>query len=345
MKRFILVMLRFFAAVIYGMFDAINFGRGRQLLFHYVVSGQGDTFSLPNYAGELFTADVTKTPITTMIGGINGGKVTDNDEFPCSSEYDFPAAAQPAVTEAGSATAPAASEAARSQTTNVVQIHQETIDVTYKKMANSGKMASLVGKNNNIVNELDFQTAWKLQKIARDFEYSIINGVYNKAASNAQANKTRGLLALCSGGNQVDAQAADLSKDLIKALLKDMYDGGAVFQNAVIFVNSFQKMALSELYAVAPADRTIGGVAIEQLETDFGKLGVMLHPFMPTTGMLIAELSVLDVVFQTVPGKGNLFREPLGVAGAAERHQIFGLLGLDHGPAFMHGALINLADS
>jgi len=37
-----------------------------------------------------------------------------------------------------------------------------------------------------------------------------------------------------------------------------------------------------------------------------------------------------------------LFYEPLSKTGASESGQIFGQIGLDHGPAFMHGVLSNV---
>ena len=42
------------------------------------VTGIGTTWNLPNYAGELFTADPTQTPFLSMIGGLTGGRQTDN---------------------------------------------------------------------------------------------------------------------------------------------------------------------------------------------------------------------------------------------------------------------------
>jgi hypothetical protein len=76
------------------------------------VSGQGTIWNLPNYWGELFTADLVNTPFLSMIGGLSGGGMqTDNFEFATSSEYDFPAAAQPAITETASLTAPTSTSA------------------------------------------------------------------------------------------------------------------------------------------------------------------------------------------------------------------------------------------
>ena len=36
------------------------------------ITGTGNTFNLPNFAGELFTAAPTQTPFLTMIGGLSG---------------------------------------------------------------------------------------------------------------------------------------------------------------------------------------------------------------------------------------------------------------------------------
>ena len=72
--------------------------------------GTGTTWNLPNYAGDLFTADTTNTPILSAIGGLTGGVQTDNFEFPTDSQYSLPAAAQPAITETASLTAPQAEE-------------------------------------------------------------------------------------------------------------------------------------------------------------------------------------------------------------------------------------------
>lgn len=115
------------------------------------VTGIGTTWNLPNYAGELFTADPTQTPLLSMIGGLTGGRQTDNFEFPTAVLYDFPAAAQPEISESASATAPAASHIARTQEKNVVQIHQEVIDLTYAKQSNNGRMSGLntAGQNPN----------------------------------------------------------------------------------------------------------------------------------------------------------------------------------------------------
>ena len=313
------------------------------------VSGQGTTFNLPNYAGELFTADALNTPILTAIGGMTGGKQTENFEFPCSSEYSLPAANQPAISETASLTAPTATGIVRGQKTNVTQIFQEKVSVSYMGLSNHGRLQGLntAGSKNPVANEKDFQISCALQKIARDIEYTIINGTFQRATDSATANKSRGLLALCAGtgGNTINASGAALSKSLINAILKEMYDHGAIFSNMVLHCNSFQKQALTSIFAYAPTDRNIGGTNIKQIETDFGNIGVQLDRFMPTDKVLFSEMTVLAPVFQPVPEKGNFFYEALAKNGASEDGQIFGQFGLDHGPAFMHGSLTGLSTS
>jgi len=47
-------------------------------------------------------------------------------------------------------------------------------------------------------------------------------------------------------------------------------------------------------------------------------------------------------VFLPVPGKGFLFYEELAKSGASEKGQIYGQIGLDHGPEIYHGKLTGL---
>ena len=315
------------------------------------VSGQGTIWNLPNYSGELFTADLINTPVLTMIGGLTGGGMqVGNFEFATSSEYDFPAAAQPAVTETTSLTAPTASEAVRTQVKNVCQIFQQAVKLSYEKLANGARMSGIntAGQTNNIADELAWQINYNLKIIARNIEYTILNGQYQIATDASTANKTRGLLSACdlTGGTVIDASTAELSKDLMQQLFRTMFSNGAGLMNPVLFVNGFLKQKISDIYGYAPEDRNVGGVNVKQIETDFGNIGVAdAHRFMPTDTLLLADMEVVKPVFQPVPGKGNFFYEELAKTGASENGQIFGKFGLDHGPAFAHGKIINLANS
>lgn len=314
------------------------------------IKATGNTFNLPNYAGELFTASPTKTPFLSMIGGLSGGLKTDSDEFATGVLYDFPAAAQPAISETASETAPTATALVREQKTNVTQIFHETISMTYAKQANKGKLSGLniAGQQANPTNELDWQVAKRLEKMARDIEYTFLNGVYQKATGADVANKTRGMLELCKDGTTVDAAKASLSTAMLKGLYKEMADAGALFGNMVLFCNSYQKQAITSLYESQlgynkGAERNIGGMNVTEIENDFFKFGVCYDPFMPTDAILLADISGCAPVFQEVPGKGFLFLEDLAKTGATDRKQIYGEIGLDHGPAFLHASITGLS--
>ena len=317
----------------------------------------GTIWTLPNFAGELFTADAINTPFLSMIGGLTGGgKTTENFQFPTSSEYAFPAAQQPNITETASLIAPVIGmpnvppqqneNFVRTQVTNVTQIFQESILLSYVKLSNMGRMSGLntAGQVNNVADELAWQQEQKLKKIARDVEFSFIQGVYNLAANQNQANRTRGMVAACAlaGGTVQNGQGNQLSLPLMQALFLSMFNAGASFSNLVLYVGGALKQRISALYGFAPTDRNVGGVNIEQIETDFGPIGIVLSRFAPANTVLAIEVSVCAPVFQPVPGKGVLFYEPLSKTGASESGQIFGQIGLDHGPAFMHGVLSNV---
>lgn len=307
------------------------------------INGQGNTFNLPNYAGELFTADAENTPFLSAIGGMTGGLQTQNFEFATSSLYEYPEATQPAISEQASTTAPAAISYTRNQNTNVTQIFQETVSLTYAKQSNSGRLSGLntQGQVNNAPSEKDFQIARQLGKIARDVEWTFLNGTYQLAKTVTEANKTRGMYE--AAGTAIDAKTANLSRDMLQTLWREMYNNGAIFSNVVLWTNAYLKQIITDLYSYAPTDRNVGGVNIKQIETDFGNIGIMLNRFNPTSSILVAEMSVVAPVFQPVPGKGNFFYEELAKKGAADEGQIYGQIGLDHGPGFMHGKIENLA--
>lgn len=312
------------------------------------ITGQGTTFNLPNFVGELFGLTPTETPFLSMIGGLTGGRGTDSVEFGFTT-YDLPAPSQPAILEG--AVAPDAAERVRAQVTNVVQIFQYGIEVSYTKLAatqqlnSSGHAAGSMGGSNTVTDELNWQTQRTLEQAARDVNYTFINGVYARPATNATARKTRGMVAAITT-NAVAAGALALSKTHIDSLLLSMWQNGApIGPNTVIFANGFQKQALSHIYGYAPMDRNIGGVNIKQIETDFGLLGVVLDRAMPTDTLGVFDLGVCVPRLLNIPGKGFLFREPLAKTGASEKHQVYGECGLEYGPENFHGKITGLATS
>lgn len=163
------------------------------------VTGVATTFGLPNYVGELFALTPADTPLLSAIGGLTGGGQTDSTLFGWQT-YDLRDASQPAVLEG--ATAPTAQARVRANVLNVCQIHQEKVSVSYTKQAATGQLATpaaapyitAYGSPNPVTSELDWQVAQTIKEIARDVNWSFINGRYNLPTTNAAARKTRGII-------------------------------------------------------------------------------------------------------------------------------------------------------
>jgi hypothetical protein len=307
-------------------------------------------WALPNFSGELFTASARTTPILSMAGGLGNGKITNTAEFAIASNFVLPAGAQPARTENQAlGGVPAANNFVRNQDTNVVQIHHESVILSYHKTGSKGTMSGInqAGQMNNAENELAFQQARTLEKIARDVETSFIQGVYNRAGNANQANQTRGLVAACAlaGGTAVPGGGVQLTLVQMQTLFRTMYENGAVFDNVVLNVTPALKQRISALYGFAPTDRTVGGVAIDEILTDFGRVGIVPNRFMrggANECVLAVEMSVVSPVFLEIPGKGILFYEETAKIGAGEYGQMYGEIGLDYGANYYHGVITNV---
>jgi hypothetical protein len=312
------------------------------------VSGGGTVWNCPNYIGELYNVGNNQTPFLNMLGGINGGgiRVTNSWEFPVAQTWALETASQPAITETASLTAPTATTYVRSQDVNVCQIFQKSISLSYARLSDAGKLSGLAisGQIQPVQDELSFQQNAGLKQIAVDLEYTLLNGVYNKATNAATANKMAGIISACTT-NTVAAGTNYLTKKLIDQLLRTMAASGADFENMVLFANAFQISTLSGIYGYAPQDRTVGGVAVKQILTDFCNLAVQYTPKMPTTSILIADMNKVSLVGLPVPQKGILFYEPLSKTGAGETGQLYGQLGLAYGPEEMHGTITGLKDA
>jgi hypothetical protein len=318
-------------------------------------AGQATQWSVPNYTGELYaiSAQSGRTPLLTMMGGLMGEKVVtyQNWVFPLSQTWSVDNGAQPSISEAASAATGGFRSFARAQTHNTVQIFQERIQVTYAKQSTPQMISAeastgqAIGDSvNPAADELNFQINASLAQMAADMEYSFLNGSFQLATSATVAAKTRGLVTACNV-NAVDASAATLSKALVDELLAAMADSGAAFRQPVIMANSFQKQKLSDIYGYAPPDRTVGGVNVNTIYTDFCTAGVAFNPFMDPDKLLIADLAVCRPVFCPVPGKGVLFYEDLAREGAADQGHVFAQAGLDYGPEQFHGKITGLAVS
>lgn len=306
------------------------------------------SFGVLNYSGMLYNKGNTKTPLSSIIGAkaVN----TNHCEFVVGQEYTAGGAgSQPAISETASLTAPEASVVTREQKTNITQIFQESVGVSYAKQSNMGTLSgvNVAEQTANPINELDFQVAAKMQKIARDIEYTFINGVYNKATTDATINKTRGLVTAITT-NTIAMKNKALGLWDIADGVKKVYESNAPSNGLCLWCDAttmFQinSDAIQNGLTIVPAARDINGIKLSKVITPIGEVYLYLGECLPSGTALLLDLDVIRPVNQPVPGKGNFFLEPLAKTGAGEKYQIFGQLGLDHGPDWYHCKFTGIA--
>lgn len=313
------------------------------------VSGAGNSFNLPNYTGEIFQFGQQDTPFLNMIGGLNGGNipVVESTEFALNQNWQLNDAAQPAISETASATAPTATHYDRRQETNVVQIFQRAIDVSYTKLGNANAISgvSLAGVVQPVRNEKDFQITANLKQIAKDANYTFLHGAYQAAANANTAAKTRGVVTAITSKVIANNSPAELTKDMLDELFRDAAIDHFDWSNAVIFVDAYNKQKISKLYTVYPMDRNVGGSNIEYILTDFGRASVVYEPTMNGT-LALLDMTKITPVLRNIVGKGiGVFYEDLAKVGASEKGQLYGEMGVDYGSEYFHAKITGLTTS
>lgn len=305
------------------------------------------SFGVLNYSGMLFNKGNTRTPLSSIIG--SRAKTTNHVEFVTGQEYSSAGGTQPAISETASLTAPDATVVTRTQKTNVTQIFQETVGVSYTKMSNMGTLSGVNIENQqaNPINELDFQVGAKIQKIARDMEFTFIQGAYNKATDDSKINKTRGLTTAITT-NVTAMGSKPLGLWDVADMVKKIYGANAPTNGLVLWcdaVTMFQinADAVQNGLTVVPVAREINGIALSSVVTPLGVVYLYLGECLPSGTALLLNLDVIAPVYQPVPGKGNFFLEQLSKTGAGEKYQLFGQVGLDHGPEWYHGKFTGIS--
>lgn len=306
------------------------------------------SFATPNYSGLLFNKGNTRTPLSSMIGG--KVKITDHCEFVVGQDYTSNGnGEQPSISESASLTAPESTVITRSQNTNITQIFQEAVGVSYAKKSNMGTLSGLNVSNQqaNPISELDFQVGAKMQKIARDIEYTIVNGVYQKATSDSEANKTRGLIpAITSNVKAMGSKPLGLWD--IADMMKKIYEANAPTVGLSLWCDAttmFQVNAdaVQNGLTIVPNALDVNGIRLSKVLTPIGEVYLRIGECLPKGTALLLNFDVLNHVVQNVPEKGNFFLEELAKTGAGEKYQIFGQYGIDYGPEWYHGKFTGIS--
>jgi hypothetical protein len=314
------------------------------------ITAQGTTFNLPNFVGELFLITPSDTPLLSAIGGLTGGESVQAKLF----EWEFYDLRSPDGERQAleGANAPTPEARVRAYAHNVLEIHQEAVEVSYTKQAAIGQLdvAVLAQGSNPVTDEMAFQVSASLKQIARDIEVSFLTGQIEEPTDNNTPRETQGLIAAIAT-NVTDLSAADLTVDAVLDTMQKAWESGGLMEGETrtAIVNATLKRALTTLFIkdqnFRQQDRNVGGVNVTSIETDFGDLNIMLNRYMPVDVMVFASLEDLAPVFLMIPGKGFLFVEPLAKNGSADRSQIYGEVGLKFGNERKHAKIINASGS
>ena len=306
------------------------------------------SFNCPNYSGLLYNKANTKTPFLNMISG--NVKYTNSVEFVTGQYFSSEEGEIPEISETASLTAPTASFVTRNQLSNVTQIFMDAVAISYAKQSNMATLSgvNLAGQSANPQNELDFQVARKMEKLKRSIEKTFIQGKFNKATSDTEVNKTRGMVEAITT-NTKNANGSKLDLWLVNDVVSLISNAGGEIDNLIILLNSVNLLQLHgnaiELgMPVGKEYTTSYGIQVRDLILPVGttvKLG--LGEFIPEGTALVINPSVVGPVEQPTPGKGNFFLEELAKQGAGTKYQLFGQIGLDHGPEWYHGKITNLS--
>lgn len=306
------------------------------------------SFNVLNYSGLLYNKADTSTPFLNLISG--NVKYTNSVEFVCGQYYTSEEGVIPAISETASLTAPDATFVTRSQLSNVTQIFMESVAISYAKQSN---MATLSGVNiaNQTANpqdELDFQVARKMEKVKRSIEKTFIQGTYNKATADTEINKTRGMLEAITT-NVVAAAGKGLDLWLLNEAVADIKSAGGDITNIYAFVNTNNLLqvngnAIEMGMPIGVAKDTEYGIQVRDVVLPIGAtIKLVLGAFIPEGTALIFNPKYIGPVEQPVPAKGNFFLEELAKTGAGAKYQIFGQIGLDHGPEWFAAKITGLS--
>jgi hypothetical protein len=252
------------------------------------------------------------------------------------------------------AAAPAAEARVRANAHNVVEIHQEAVELSYTELAmgNRGNYGTTARGASPVLDEMAFQMDQQLKQVARDIEVTFISGTFQEPADNVTPRKTRGLIeAIVTNVTDLDNAGSDgpLTEAAVLDTMQAAWESGGLQEGETrtVITGAVGKRSLTKIFVTGKGytetSRNVGGVNLQVIETDFGNLNVMLNRHMPSDTLIFASLEDLAPRFLAIPGKGYFFWEPLAKTGASEKSQLYGEIGLEYGNERKHAKIINAA--
>jgi hypothetical protein len=147
--------------------------------------------------------------------------------------------------------------------------------------------------------EFVYQMAKKMKEHARDIEYALVNGTGNSGASGT-ARSLKGVLAWVTTTNITGTGTATglaLSETLFNNCLQTIWEQGG--QPDYCYANGYQKRKISAF--TAGNTRNIGAsekeviVGVDVYDSDFGRIKIVPHRFMPAAQVCILQNDLFKV--------------------------------------------------
>ena len=206
---------------------------------------------------------------------------------------------------------------------------------------------NVAGQVANPLEEEDFQVAAKMAKIGQDIEYTFLNGKFQKSNSDTVPNQSRGLLEAITS-NIIDANGKRLSFMLLCEALKSIKESNGDITNIVLGLDSTSRLqlnadAVANGLTIVESGRDINGIAVDKVRTPLGIVYLRDLFYLPNGTVVLFDPLIMAPVEQLVPKKGNFFVEELAKVGAGTKKQIFGQIGLDHGPEWYSAKITGLS--
>jgi hypothetical protein len=329
-----------------------------------VINGMATSFDLPNYYGSLFRKRQQENAFLRIIGGLNGAiKIVNSIVFPMGTDYEVPDGSQRGATEGA---APPKTHIGIAQSTNLLQIFQEGVDLTYTRQSTTGQIAGLAvvpgavgGVPLQHPGSLQFQLDRRLDQIQNDLNFSMLRGTYQMPADNTTPRKMRGLRSAITSNLFGNAGVLrPLTKALVDNAIMNMIERKMFSMGGEIFVMGTATMLakLIEVYLAAntqnfatPPSRSVVGVAIRQIVTTFGILNLVWEPAMANGELLFVQPQYITPVALNVvvngQVKGLLFAEPLAKVGSSDQYQVYGEWGIDYTDEDLHALITDIDPS
>lgn len=317
-----------------------------------IVGAAVTSYDLPQYVGELFQKKERPNAFLRLIGGLTGAlKLVGNTEYPMGVDYELPAPAQESKLEGA---APTMRAEDTNQASNVVQIFQEGVELTYSRLGKSQSVSGVAiipgaaGTLNN-PGTLEWQLERAIERVANNANWHFLRGAYQKPANNATGRQTRGTrTAVTTNVFANGAVNRAISKSIFENALRDMMVNGAFVMGAEVFCfgDAAQLGALAALYTsdtTKPESRTVVGVSVRTIVTQWATVHLVWDPDMAAGELFITQPGYCRVVAMPIPDKGVLFVEPLAKVGSKESAQLYGELGIDYRAEHFHGVIDDLS--